>query len=117
MYVQCGYQHYHLLAEVQLQLSRHTIFIVIVFKCPYMNCDRQSAVMSQLSPYHIYKEANHDSLCINHFHKRNTSRNHSYIVFTVVQKICFALEHIHALLYSWVFAIYKIIANYTVHVY
>ena len=26
MYVQCGYQHYHLLAEVQLQLSRHYFY-------------------------------------------------------------------------------------------
>ena len=66
MYVQCGYQHYHLLAEVHLQLSRHTIFIVIVFKCPYMNCDQQSAVVLQ---YHTHKETDHDSLCISHFHK------------------------------------------------
>ena len=74
MYVQCGYQHYHLLAEVQLQLSRHTIFIVIVFKCPYKNCDQQSAVVLRLSPYHTYKETDHDSLyALAIFIKQNTS--------------------------------------------
>ena len=82
-----------------------------------MDCDQQSAVMLRLSPYHTYKETDHETLCINHFHKTEHKLPQSYIVFTVVQQICFALEHIHALLYSWVFAIYKIIANYTVHVY
>ena len=38
-----------------------------------LNCDQQSAVMLQLSPYHTYKETDHDSLCISHFHKQNTS--------------------------------------------